>query len=298
MFGTDSSSIEIISRENFYETSTFPVEIVVCKTGTGEKINLFCKYLGGLGPNNFGHRGGVEYEAKIYEDILNNAPVSKIKYFGQCRIESNGDLLLVLEYLGETLRMLYSGDSDAVIKAATWIGNFHHLNEGKIPDFVKTYDKEYYSIWPERFRELTKDSHEEHPWLIRLADYFDKNIDSLIYSSQTIIHGEFYPRNILLKNGIIYVVDWESAAATAGEIDLASLIEGWDNDAVENVKAAYVKARWPDGNMVWEEFEKRLLLAQIYFHFWWWKENSNSLDRNELKSLRKLYELTKVVRLT
>lgn len=293
MLGTNNSSLEIISREVFNESSTFPVEIVVCNTGTGNNINLFCKYLGGLGPNNFGHRGGVEYEAKIYESILANAPVSKIKYFGQCLIKENGDLLLVMEYLGETLRMLYSGDPDALPKAAHWVGNFHHLYEGKIPDFVKKYDKEYYSLWSERFRNLTQNSQSEFPWLISLADYFDDNIDSLIHCTQTIIHGECYPKNILLKNGSIYLVDWESAATAAGEIDLASLIEGWDNDEAEKVKATYIKARWPDENSVPEDFEKRLLLAQIYFHFWWWEENSDSFDLNESESLRKLYELTK-----
>jgi hypothetical protein len=293
MPGIKDRPVEIISRANFIESSTFPVEIVTCKTKDGKTYSLFCKYLAGMGANNFGHRGGVEYEAKIYELILDKAPVSKIKFFGQCRLNENGDLLLVIEYLGESLRMLYSSDPDAIIKAAEWIGNFHKIQEVNAPSFVTVYDKAYYLIWSERFRNLTKALHEKFPWLISLANYYEINVDSLLSCNQTIIHGEFYPKNILLKEGIIYVVDWESAAIAPGEIDLASLIEGWDNDMIHKIKSAYKKARWPEENFSKDEFEKRILLTQIYFHFWWWEEKGDAAGMEDTKPIKKLLHLSK-----
>lgn len=69
MLGRDMIPIEIIFRENFIDSSTFPVEIVTCKTSKGKNISLFCKYLEGMGPNSYGHRRGVDYEAfvKVYD---------------------------------------------------------------------------------------------------------------------------------------------------------------------------------------------------------------------------------------
>lgn len=285
--------VEIISRNDFYETSTFPVEIVTCNTGNGKNIDLFCKYLGGIGPNNYGHRGGVEYEAKIYSDILDKTPCSKIKFFGQCRIAGGMDTLLVIEYLGETLRLHYSEDLNAWLKASEWIGNFHQINEGKAPAFVKTYDKAYYVIWSERFKNLTNAYSENHPWLEELIKYFVVNVEVLLKGPQTIIHGEYYPKNILLKEGIIYPVDWESAAVAPGEIDLASLIEGFDMETSENVKDVYKNARWPSGNIPVDEFEKRLLISRIYFHLWCWEENSDILSLNDSEAFRQLYKLSK-----
>ncbi len=293
MMGSDMIPIEIISRENFIESSTFPVEIVTCKTSKGKYINLFCKYQGGMGPNNYGHRGGLEYEAKIYQHVLERTPVNKIKYFGQIRLSGNGDLLLVIEYLGESLRMFYSNDHDIMNKAAAWAGNFHNFHESNAPDFVKVYDKEYYYLWSERFKNSTKDYYKKFPWLKEITYYFEDNVEYLINCDQTIVHGEFYPMNLLFKDGIIYPVDWESAAVAPGEIDLASLIEGWDYEDVEKYKDAYKKVRWPVGIFSQEEFEKRLLLAQIYFYFWWWPENSEKLNSIDSDPLKKIYRLSK-----
>lgn len=295
MMTKSDNPIKIISRNSFYESSTFPVEIVTCKTADGKNISLFCKYLGGMGPNNYGHRGGVEYEAKVYSRILNKTSISKIKYFGQCKISDTDDALLVLEYIGETLCLHYSADLDAWEKAAEWAGKFHNYFDGKAPAFVKVYNKEYYYIWLERFKKLTYKHQENNYWLKGLLKYFEDHIEILIAGNQTIIHGEYYPKNILLKEGIIYPVDWESAAIAPGEIDLASLIEGLGKEIIENTKTVYKKARWPLGIISDDEFEKRLLMARIYFHFWWWPENSDALNLNESEEFLQLYQLSKEV---
>lgn len=293
MIERDQSEVKIISRSNYIESSTFPVEIVTCQTSQGKIINLFCKYLAGMGPNNFGHRGGVEYEAKIYEYILDKAPLSKIKYFGQCRLAGNNDILLVMEYLGKDLRMVYSEDPDVLIKAAAWIGKFHNIYQNNSSDFVKVYDRNYYIFWSERFRNSIKTHHDNLPWLMSLANYYDENIERLITCDQTIIHGEYYPKNILLKEGKIYPVDWESAALAAGEIDLASLIEGWDIENAKAAKEAYKKSRWPNGIINNVDFENRLLLARIYFHFWWWEENFDVFNLNDNETLLQMQQLSK-----
>ena len=296
MLGRREDQIDIICRKHFYESSTFPVEIVSCQIDGGKMIDLFCKYLGGMGPNNNGHRGGVEYEAKIYSDILEKISLSKTKYYGQCQLD-NGDTLLVLEYLGENLRMFYSKDPDVLLKAAEWIGSFHKIYEDKAPAFVKRYDQSYYIIWSKHFENSMYAYLNEYAWLKAVINFYNDNVGILTSAQQTIIHGEYYPKNILQKQGTIYPVDWESAAVAPGEIDLASLLEGLDMETAARVKGVYKKARWPLQMDSVNDFEQRLLMAQIYFHFWEWPEMSDKLSITTSEGFKQLYQLFKEVNL-
>ena len=83
--------------------------------------------------------------------------------------------------------------------------------------------------------------------LAGLATTFEERASELTSAPQTIIHGEYYPKNILVREGEIFPVDWESAAVAAGEIDLASLTEGWPEEDKRVCQAEYCAARWPNG---------------------------------------------------
>ena len=88
-----------------------------------------------------------------------------------------------------------------------------------------------------------------------------------MYAPPTVIHGEYYPQNILYRDGKIHPIDWESTAIAAGEIDLASLIEGWTEEIVRQCQIQYQQARWPAGAP--GEFDRTLCTAQLYLHFRW-----------------------------
>jgi len=255
---------EITSRQRLLEASTYPVECVTCRMADGTELALFCKYLAGGGPNAFGHRGGVEYESMVYQKLLKAIPLTTIHYYGDCRIGSN-DMMVVLAFMGHYLRFVKSGDPDGLVKAAAWIGSFHKLMQGRSPEFVRKYDHEYYQSWVNHFREVNAVLWNSHPELERLVQLFQMHLPLLLGPPLTIIHGEYYPRNILLKAGVIFPVDWESAAIAPGEIDLASLIEDWPKKEVDRTLGAYVAARWPEGGENEKSFRNRLLMARIYF---------------------------------
>ncbi len=100
-----------------------------------------------------------------------------------------------------------------------------------------------------------------------------------------IIHGEYYPNNILFCQGTIYPVDWEAAAVAIGEIDLVSLMEGWPPEFVRKAKVEYQSARWPAGPPA--DFERKLETAQLYWLFRWlgdrpdWTHQKKALKRFE-----------------
>ena len=56
---------------------------------------------------------------------------------------------------------------------------------------------------------------------------------------ETVIHGEFYPKNVLIHDGIVCPIDWESTAISVGEIDLAALTENWSEEIVQQCKIEY-----------------------------------------------------------
>jgi thiamine kinase-like enzyme len=103
--------------------------------------------------------------------------------------------------------------------------------------------------------------------LASVCQRFDDFVPWLLAAEPTIIHGEYYPENILLHRGVIHPVDWESAAVAAGEIDLAAVTEGWPLDVVHQCESAYRLARWPDGAPT--NFQRTFDAARLYLGFRW-----------------------------
>ena len=76
-------------------------------------------------------------------------------------------------------------------------------------------------------------------------------------------------------------VDWESAALAAGEIDLASLTWGWDDDLAELCRKQYCLARWPDGTP--DDFTLRLTAARVFLHLQGLAEVDETESEDELR---------------
>jgi aminoglycoside/choline kinase family phosphotransferase len=77
-----------------------------------------------------------------------------------------------------------------------------------------------------------------------LADHYDQLVKRLLDLPTTFIHGEFYPSNVILREGNngrqICAIDWEMAAIAPGLVDLAALTAGdWTEDQRRTLSAAY-----------------------------------------------------------
>jgi hypothetical protein len=259
-------NVEVISRSAFKGSSTFPAEIINCKLSDGKILTLFGKYLAGQGPNNHGHRGGVEYEIKIYDEVLRKLPLPKAGFWGKCHFKENNETLLLMDFLEGSISLKGNPDINLYLDAASWIAKMHNFFVNNVPSFVKVYDQEYYSIWLNRMEnESTIIS--AQPWLIDVIKYFRNHMAILTEAPQTLIHGEFYSKNILIKDNIAYPVDWESAAYASGEIDLASIIEARKEDVASRIKESYIAVRFNNNEFDKKSFDKRLFMAQLYLHF-------------------------------
>jgi aminoglycoside phosphotransferase (APT) family kinase protein len=190
----------------------------------------------------------------------------------------------------KSVRLHHAPESLAAMsQAARWIGRFHAATEAclsttSVP-VLQVYDGAYYLGWVRRTLQFAGDLHHRFPWLATLCARAEEFAALLIETPPCIIHGEFYPKNVLYRDRSIYPVDWESAAIAVGEIDLVSLTDGWSTRIVRQCELEYQRARWPYGAPA--AFVQRQAAAQLYMHFRWlgdrpeWTTHKNSFWRFE-----------------
>ena len=134
--------------------------------------------------------------------------------------------------------------------AARWCGAFHAAAEELLaaePELPLTrYDVDYYVGWARRTLEFADELPGSSPWLEQLCRRYPEAVERLLDSPATVIHGEFYPHNIVVtEDDQIYPVDWESAAIAPGVFDIATLAEGWPDEDAAACFDEYCAARWP-----------------------------------------------------
>jgi Phosphotransferase enzyme family len=264
----------VVSRKANVRSSSFLTEVVTCRLPGGEELRLFCKYgTGAADATGYGHRGGVAYEALVYRDLLHPLGVRAAPFFGAHLDPHTGATWLVLGFQqgGRINKKLGL--------AARWIGEFQRaaaLRFGdKPPAWLRRYDTVYYTQWAQRTRRLAAQLGLCVPWLPAVCVGFESVATDLLKMQPTVIHGEFYPCNVILHRDAAVPIDWESAAFGAGEIDLASLTEGWSTEDVDECVRDYAAARWPGG--LPREFERAFHAARLYLDFRWLGEEPAQL---------------------
>jgi hypothetical protein len=268
-YGLTDGPVSVLKREANPYTSTFPGEIITLRFADGREVRVLGKYEGTVEEDADGHRRGLDYEIAVYAGVLRPIQLSTPRFYGGYRDPSSGQSWLFIEYVDQTWRVHKTPfPKETVPLAARWIGQFHACAERFVshasPPFLVNYDREYYLRWPRRTFLVTRQVHDCWPWLANLCKRAEELLPLLCTGTETIIHGECFPKNILFRKGRICPVDWQSAARAAGEIDIAALLSGhWGEAFVEQCKQEYLRARWPAGPP--HDFEFRMRLAQLYW---------------------------------
>jgi hypothetical protein len=278
--GVGGQEVEFIRRLEHARVSSNYSNVISCGLSRGRVLRLFGKYAAatpadGHGGSGYGHWGGVAYEAEVYRQVLRNATVTSPKFYGVYRDEETGRFGLFIEYLeGGWFVSSHSDPIRSMGRASRWLGRFHAENERPVMNgwwpFLQRYDAAYYLGWALRTSEFAGGLHRLYPWLARLCERFGEAVAILQGSTPTVIHGEFYPHNVLYhgeSGGSIYPLDWETAAVAAGEIDLAALTEGWSVDVIDYCFDEYVASRWPGDTSAGDP--RRLTAARLFLQFRW-----------------------------
>jgi hypothetical protein len=288
--GFARGDVVILEREPNVYSSSYPNDIVRCRLPQGDELELLCKYGSestlASGHSAHGSRGGVGYEAAVYQYILTPSTLPALTFYGSRSRPERGEVWLVVEFAGRDPRI--SQYPEAMPAAARWLGTFHRVHAGRTADFafLKEWDRDYYRGFVERTVAFVGRDERERRWLAELENRFDEWAAPLLREG-TIVHGEYYPDNVLFKNGTIYPIDWESAAIGAGDVDLAALTEGWEPEVVHECEEAYCKARWPED--VPADFHQCLTAARLFVACRWLGDPAGSAERfRRVPELRRL----------
>jgi thiamine kinase-like enzyme len=231
---------------------------------------VFCKYDSAPFDNrSHGHRAGLLYEAEVYRKVLRRLSVSIPRLFGVHR-ENEVCASLVLEFIDGKRGIEF--DSNDLQAAARWLGKFHAAAERLLlkppADLsLKEYDHAFYAGWARRTLLFSRKLERDVGWLPVLCKAFERSAIDLLRQRRTVIHGEFYPSNLLMYEGRLYPVDWESAAVASGEIDLASLTLGWPDADVSACLEEYSQSRW--NRVASAELATAFVAARMYTTLRW-----------------------------
>jgi hypothetical protein len=259
----------VVNRRRNAYASTFGSEVVTCCLVDGSELRLFCKYGFEYLDNGLSRRG-VPYEIEVYRQALAPLALGTPRFYGGFDYGTTGSACLVLEFLDDYVHISKATERDAMSLTARWIGRFHAVNERSLAvlplPFLNDYGAEYYATWlgrvstiPDRFKQC-------FPWLAGLCERLDGLVELLLEAPPALIHGELYPSNALIRDGTVYVVDWESAGRGAGELDLAALTQGpWSEDVLRECEQEYRLTRWPDSPP--HDFDLTLAAARLHFCF-------------------------------
>lgn len=286
MLSGDGPPLRVISREPNPLSSTFATEIVTLRRENDADVHVLCKY-GAEDPlDSFGHRRGVAYEGVVYRDVLEPAHAAVPRFYGLHNDQRTGAKWLVLEFLSNAEMV----NRDELVDAVTWLGHFQQdMGEHREPlntlQLIR-YDADYYAGWARRTRESAMPI-PGLEWIASVCDRFVAELVPLLVPEPILIHGEFYPKNVMVSQSQIRPVDWESAALGAGEIDLATMTEGWPSGRIRTCVRQYVRSRWADGAPA--SFPDRLQAARVYLHLRWlgdeWSACGNKWRIADLKRL-------------
>jgi thiamine kinase-like enzyme len=229
---------------------------------------LFCKFGPLAEPAPPCDRFGIAYESQVYDQLLSAWQDDVPRLHGAFLDGTTQTIGLALEYLDGAATLDQGSQAKACLtSAAGWIARFHRCSEtAAVPAFLHRYDTEYYRVWMQRAGHFTRSAHEHYAWLPELCERCQRRLPALLPPA-VIVHGDYQADNILVQRGRNVVVDWQSAALAAGEIDLASLTWGWDDDLVSLCEQEYCLARWPDGTP--DDFALRLTAARVFLHLRW-----------------------------
>jgi thiamine kinase-like enzyme len=271
---TTSGAVEILGRQHNPRTSTFASEIVRCRlaameapAGRSRDFAVFVKRGPRYSDPHSGHNRGVPYEIDAYRRILPLLNVARPELLGTFQEPGPGWVAwLFVEYIQDAVRIDEATERQALPRAAEALAGLHadgrSVAGGEECSKLNRYDGPYLERWERRWVKAMSQLADGRPWITLAARRVGEAMDALDGPDHTIVHGEAYVGNVLLRGGAALILDWESVGVGMGELDLAALLLRWPEEDARSAETAYARARWPRGHPV--GFDRRLQAARLH----------------------------------
>jgi len=175
-------------------------------------------------------------EIAVYRELLEPAAVGAPALRGALAENRGRRAWLFLE-LVDGVPLDEADDLGAWEDAARWLARLHAR---PLPPAgaarLMLYDAAWLRRWPAR-------ALRREPALAPLADAAERAVERVSAWPAGLMHGEFYPANVLVEGTRIRPVDWETAGLGPGLLDIAALTSGsWDEQERARVERAYCDA--------------------------------------------------------
>jgi hypothetical protein len=218
-------------------------------------------------------------EIETYRTVLSNRRLNTPVFYGAVVDPSASKHWLFLERIPGT-RLKELGDFALWQSAARWAATLHLTYAPAVADLRKRehlvkYDRAYLERWIGRARHVSGGTAAAAIQIETLAQSYDALIERLAVLPVTLIHGEFYPSNIVVRETpagpSVSPVDWEMAAVGPALLDLAAITSGaWSDQKVAALARAYYDASGPAFQLSsFEEFLTALDGCRLFLAVQW-----------------------------
>jgi hypothetical protein len=208
-----------------YETS-HPLEELDVELADGRALRLLHKDLSEAPPSRPRFLHDPAREIETYRRLLVPAALGTAAFYG------SEDAQLFVEKV-EGTELWQIGELEVWRDVARWLARMHDaLAGGAGEPHLLLYDGDFYRLWLDRAEELAGD-------LGAVARIYDDVVERLLALPQGVVHGDFYPSNVLVAGERICPVDWDLAGAGPLLLDLAALASGWSEEEQTAIVAAY-----------------------------------------------------------
>jgi hypothetical protein len=249
-----------IARRPCPYTSSFAIEELDVRLSDGTELPLVMKDLSpeAMGESARRARPAFLYEPRreihAYRRILPRAPAGTAAWYGAVVHPARRRYRLFLERV-EGLELRHVGTFAIWERTADWSARFHATFRAASPGRLAqssrllVYDEAFYWRWLERARAFACRRPAVKLLVEGIARRYAPVVRRLAGLPRTLIHGEFYPCNILIRQTgrrvRVCPIDWEMAALGPGVMDLASLTTGWPEREQRVLIQAYRAATTP-----------------------------------------------------
>ena len=247
--------VKRLERRPHAYRSSFPVEELDLELSDGAPLQLVFKDLAWdrLLPEARKAKPALLYnprrEIDVYEQVLRPARLGAT-YRGSIVDPVTGSYWLFIDRIAGT-ELHQFGEIEVWKAVARWLARFHARFEAasNLPESLVVHDEPFYRTWLTRSIDFTAAMGDEahrlrRHVLQRVASAYDCVLDRLLALPRTLIHGEFYATNVLIRQSEgasdAVPIDWENAGVGPGLTDLSALVAGaWSEDNRRTIVEAY-----------------------------------------------------------
>jgi Phosphotransferase enzyme family len=287
-FSSNRRRLSQLERKLYDYHSSFAIEELVAYCDDESPLNLIFKNLSPHGLLEHARQTRPQFaynpsrEIMVYRHVLDEEFDTATCYGALVDADRQRHWLLLEKVAGQELYKI--GDFTLWCDVARWLAQMHgrsanvatqHPND----TYLLRYDEAFWNAWIDRAERfigqgrITSRRNMTPPQMKWLVNQSREAAQQICNLPVTILHGEFYPSNILIQQRDdrtrICPIDWETAAVGCGLLDLAALIAGnWTEQQKQQLAMAYYKELSGDGT-TWDSLQHmmnnlqscRLLLA-------------------------------------